>query len=432
MLRRVKIFLFIAAGFVMAFGVAGKLAFVHAQGNGQGQVANKSDQLISGYYDVVKGWPKPLSTWPGHTEEWTWGSTQGIFAQNPNRIIVLQRGELKALPPTAPFMATLFEDSQVIEVDGVKGKVRLSAPVKGQAKRNASVDPLGSPGEPDVPFKGIEGKDYRTENLVYILDRDGKLVESWTQWDKLFKRPHKVRISPYDPEKRIWIDDDGRDAIFILSNDGKKLLQTIGTPNERAQDEKHFGRQTDIAWLPDGTFFVSDGYTNTRVVKFDKNGKYLMAWGEKGNGVDEKRPNYFNTVHGIAVDNQRRVYVVDRANRRIQIFDENGKFLEQWYMGDINATYDIMITADQHLWMSDGHANYRIYKYDLTGRLLYYFGGWGLEPGQFWGVHQMSVDQEGNLYTAEVFAGRAQKFRPKKGANPEFLISQPLRVAWKD
>ena len=99
--------------------------------------------------------------------------------------------------------------------------------------------------------------------------------------------------------------------------------------------DKTFGRQTDIAWLPDGTFFVSDGYEETRVVKFDKNGKFLMAWGEMGdcNGK-EKRPGYFNTVHGIVIDNQRRIYVDDRANRRVQIFDENGKFLNQWYLGD--------------------------------------------------------------------------------------------------
>jgi len=82
-----------------------------------------------------------------------------------------------------------------------------------------------------------------------------------------------------------------------------------------------FGRETDIAWLPDGTFFVSDGYEETRVVKFDKNGKFLMAWGERARTARRCGQTTFNTVHGMAIDNQRRVYVNDRTNRRIQIFD---------------------------------------------------------------------------------------------------------------
>lgn len=383
---------------------------------------NDSDQQVTGPYDVVPNWPKPLSSWPGH-EGWTWGSTQGIFAENPNRIFIIQRGELRALKEQTP--------PTIIEVEGAQGPVRLSAPVRGVPARNASVDPMGSPGEPHVPFKGVEGKDYRWEHILYIVDGQGNLVEAWTQWDSLFKRAHKVRINPYDPEKRVWVIDDGRNAIFVFSNDGKKLLQTIGTPNESGNDDKHFFRQTDIAWLPDGTFFVSDGYENTRVVKFDKNGTFIKAWGEKGEAGKETRPNYFNTVHGMAVDNQRRVYVVDRANRRIQIFDENGNFLKLWDLGPISATYDILMTADQHLWMSDGHATWKILKYDLTGKMLYSWGTWGPLPGQLWGVHEMSVDQEGNLYVSEVFNGRAQKFRPKPGADPATLISQPVRAAWK-
>ena len=93
-----------------------------------------------------------------------------------------------------------------------------------------------------------------------------------------------------------------------------------------ASDDKHFYRPTFMAWQPDGSFYVADGYANTRVVKFDKDGKYLTAWGEKGEaGGKEMRPNYFNNVHGVAIDPQtREVYINDRGNHRIQIFDENG------------------------------------------------------------------------------------------------------------
>lgn len=104
---------------------------------------------------------------------------------------------------------------------------------------------------------------------------------------------------------------------------------------------------TDIAWLPDGTFFVSDGYGNSRVAKFDKNGKFLMTWREKG-----KRPGQFNLPHAIETDRNRRVYVADRSNERIQIFDENGKYLDEW--PNIRHANYIMITADQRLWVADG------------------------------------------------------------------------------
>ena len=108
-------------------------------------------------------------------------------------------------------------------------------------------------------------------------------------------------------------------------------MQTIGTPEQEGADATHFNRPTFIDWLPDGTFFVSDGYTGTRVAKFDKNGKFLMQWGIKGNPPNETRPGYMNNVHGVAVDPvSRRVFVNDRNNHRIQVFDENGKFLYDW------------------------------------------------------------------------------------------------------
>jgi hypothetical protein len=254
---------------------------------------------------------------------------------------------------------------------------------------------------------------------------------------------HKILISPYDPEKRVWVDDDGKCAIFIFSNDGKQLLQTIGEPGVCGDDDKHFNRQTDIAWLPDGTFFVSDGYENTRVVKFDKNGKYLTSWGKPSwdwktrklvPGLpDPPPPNYFYNVHGIQADAvSHRVFVSDRENHRIQIFDENGKFLDIWPLGDYASIYHLLLTEDRSLWMSDGHGTFKILKYDLDGNMLYSWGTFGPHPGEIWGVHEFSTDQLGNLYTAEVFNGRPQMFRPKPGADPTRLVGKQMRVAWKD
>ena len=168
----------------------------------------------------------------------------------------------------------------------------------------------------------------RWDHNLYVVDRNGKMVESWEQHNALFVRPHRVLINPYDPEKHVWLVDDGAQKVYKFTNDGKKLVTSWGEFKVAGNDSTHFGRPTDIAWLPDGSFFVSDGYTNTRVVKFDKDGKYVLAWGEKGTPPNEKRPGYFNTVHAIAIDKNRRVYVADRANSRIQIFDENGKLIE--------------------------------------------------------------------------------------------------------
>jgi DNA-binding beta-propeller fold protein YncE len=237
----------------------------------------------------------------------------------------------------------------------------------------------------------------------------------------------------------VWLVDDHQHAIFKFTNDGKKLLQTIGTPGVHGADATHFDRPTFIDWLPDGTFFVADGYNGTRVAKFDKTGKFLLDWGQKGVAVGngtappwDTRPGYFNNVHGIAVDpDTRRVFVNDRSNKRIQVFDENGKHLDEWSVGPEPAQiYTLYMGADHFLWGAD-YGTSKMVKWDEQGHLLYTWGTFGHYPGGMWGVHQISVDQEGNVYVAEVANGRAQKFRPKPGANPAFLIGKPVYSAWK-
>jgi NHL repeat len=338
-----------------------------------------------GPYELVENWPQnPCG------EGYQQGSVGGIFAESPDRVLIFQRGCLPVLE------RAITSQSLVPE-------------------RNASGYDLSQKDPQRHP---------RWDNVLYIVNRDGKKIDSWEQHNKLFVRPHKVLISPYDPEKHVWLVDDGAHAIYKFTNDGKKLVMQLGEVGVPGNDEKHFARPTDIAWLPDGTFFVSDGYTNTRVVKFDKNGKFLLTWGEKGTPPNETRPNYMNTVHSIAIDDQRRLYVADRANSRVQIFDENGKFLDLW--PKVRRPYYIFMSQDQHLWVADGITQ-KFTKFDLAGKLLYSWGTFGAFPGGFWGVHQFSVDQENNLYTADVHIGRAQKFRPKQGADPKTLVGRPVR-----
>ena len=244
--------------------------------------SEKGGQDVFGAYNVAQ-WPKPLTSITGH-ENWTWGAGQYVFAESPNRVFVLQRGELPVIK----------RPQQAIRLPQIGPSIEF--PMFRLPMRDATTaSPPGAlfakdgktPG--DDLDAGMPGVDYRWEHIVTVFDAQGNLIEDWTQWDKMFRRPHAVYISPYDPEKNVWIVDDYRHAIFKFSNDGKKLLQTIGEPNVPGTDEKHFYRPTFMAWLPDGTFFVADGYQNTRVVKFDKDGKYLMTWGQRGERTGQAR-----------------------------------------------------------------------------------------------------------------------------------------------
>jgi peptidylamidoglycolate lyase len=255
---------------------------------------------------------------------------------------------------------------------------------------------------------------------VMVLDRNGNVIEEWKQWDSLFKMPHAVRISPYDPEKSVWVIERENQQIFKFSHDGKKLLMTLGEKGVMGQDERHFGRPTDIAFAPDGSFYISDGYANTRILKFDRNGKFLFQWGSDGTG-----PGQFKVdVHDVAIDKQGKVYVADRGNNRIQVFDANGKYLDQW-PNVMNPSY-IYITKDGYVWVVSQRN--RIAKYTMNGKLLTVFGTYGTLPGDLDDPHDMSVDPEGNLYVALFSLQRSglEKFTPLAGADRSRLVTSGL------
>jgi len=328
----------------------------------------KGGEDETGPYEVVPNWPQPF-----HEEGWTWGSTAAVWAESPDRVFVFQRGEL----------------------DVLKEK----------------------PGGSGLPPRAATNGKPRWQNCLMVFDRNGKLIESWRQHDDKFVRPHRIVISPFDTERHVWLVDDGAHQVFKFTNDGKKLLMVIGEKGKPGNDEYHFNRPTDIAFLPTGDFYVSDGYVNTRVVKYSKHGKFLLQWGKPGKG-----PGEFNLVHGISIDvDRQRVYVSDRSNSRIQVFDLDGKYIEEW--NNIRSPYYLALTKDHELVVSDG-VTQKILKYDLNGKLLHGWGTFGAFPGGLWGVHQVNVDSEGNLYLAEVFNGRVQKLRPKAGADRTRLIAQ--------
>jgi DNA-binding beta-propeller fold protein YncE len=194
---------------------------------------------------------------------------------------------------------------------------------------------------------------------IVVFDNNGKYLRSWGK--DLFDNPHGIRI---DPEGNVWCVDNGAHLVRKFTRDGKLLL-TLGVRGERANDETHFGSPTDIAWdRKTLDFYVSDGYGNSRVMKFNKDGKFLLSWGKPGSA-----PGEFQTVHAVATDSQGRVYISDRSNERIQIFTPDGEFLKQWT--HLGATQGLDITAKDEVFVVTHRNKVENIVYDtLAGRIM--------------------------------------------------------------
>ena len=342
-------------------------------GAGFAAVPGKGGQDPFGPYEPVPDWPKDFSTVPGYGD-WTWGAGQGIFAESSDRIFIVQRGLLKKIErpenriivdqgtrlrfPAGHHYASRDADGTVPWRDATDASPGQNSPSGMQAWRDA----------------GYElGVDALWEHCIVIVDAEGNIVDTWEQWDSMLVRAHAVHINPYDPEKHVWIVDDRAHAIYKLTNDGQALVQTLGVPHESGTDERHFDVPTSMAFLPDA-MFVADGEGNSRVVKLDNDGNYLMEWGQEGTSPNDTRPGYFNILHGIDVDPKtRRVYVSDRQNHRMQVFDEDGKFLNQWRFGEPPSDIQHLIVADGAVWAADAGTT-KLLKYDLEGNFLYSWG----------------------------------------------------------
>ena len=239
----------------------------------------------------------------------------------------------------------------------------------------------------------------RGAHPVTEFDRDGKLLRSWGEG--AVKQAHGIRI---DPEGNVWGVDVAAHVVRKYTPDGK-LLMTVGQEGKPGDNESHdaFNRPTNVAFAPNGDFYVSDGYVNSRVVRFNKDGKYLGQWGRKGTGVGE-----FDLVHDIVLDKRNRLLVAERTNQRIQIFDLAGKPLGKWV--DIGAPWSITYVArEDAVYMADG-LNMRLVKLNMNGDVIGVLGGPGKAPGQFDQPHGVAVDSTGAIYVTEVANQRVQKF----------------------
>jgi DNA-binding beta-propeller fold protein YncE len=169
-----------------------------------------------------------------------------------------------------------------------------------------------------------------------------------------------------------------------------------------ARGKTSFYQETDIGWSKDGSIFVSDGYGNSRVAKFDKDGNFVKSWGERGG-----QPGDFNTPHSLVVDNNDVVYVADRGNSRIQAFDTDGKLKGVWPLP--TAPWSLCLTKGPNQVMFVGSVG-RVYKMDLTGKVLGAFGRPGKMPGTIDSIHALACPDENTVYLANLYASRLDKW----------------------
>jgi sugar lactone lactonase YvrE len=235
---------------------------------------------------------------------------------------------------------------------------------------------------------------------IVVFNSAGRYQRSWGKG--MFGNPHAIRV---DRDDNVWITDNGDHQVMKFNRTGELLLK-LGTKGVAGTDDKTFNKPTDIAWAPNGDFYVSDGYGNSRVVKFSKDGHYLTAWGTKGSA-----PGQFNLPHSVAVDSHGTVYVSDRENNRIQIFDANGKFLRQWT--HLGSAQNLFITPKDELWMITHRDAVEIRTYDcLAGRIMRV----DLPSGKIIGSmespgHWIDVARSGDIYIGSL-TGNVFKWTP--------------------
>jgi DNA-binding beta-propeller fold protein YncE len=263
----------------------------------------------------------------------------------------------------------------------------------------------------DVASVAVDSKDCiyvfnRGAHPMIVLDRAGNFVKSWGEG--LFHRAHGLHI---DADDNLYCTDDGDHTVRKCSHDGK-VLMTIGIPNKPTpfMSGEPFHRCTHTALSPQGDIYVSDGYGNSRVHKFSPNGRLLLSWGAPGTD-----PGEFNIAHNITCDADGWVYVADRENHRVQVFDGNGRYETQWnnlhrpcglfmppgkcpicYIGELGAVQPVSRNVP--------NLGPRVTIVDNTGKRIARLGGLGpgLGPTEFLAPHGLTVDSRGDLYVGEV------------------------------
>ena len=290
-----------------------------------------------------------------------------------------------------------------------------------------------------------------TASQILEFDPQGRYLREIGHNLYAWSYAHAIR---FDKDDNLWAIDKGSDMIVKFNPEGR-VVMVFGRKKEASDEagpwthvnpprppvDGQFRQPTDVTWDTNGNIFISDGYINSRVAKFDKNGRWVKSFGEPGSG-----PGQLNTPHSIAADAKGNIYVADRGNRRIQIFDPDGNLERQIqinapapadaipWMGPkptgpaangtmgAGAPWAICITppnasGQQYLFSADAFPG-RIYKLSLDGKLLGYLGGSGRQMKEFGWIHELACPSENEVYAAEILNWRVQKLtlHPDRGS----------------
>ncbi len=238
------------------------------------------------------------------------------------------------------------------------------------------------------------------------FDTGGKYLRSLGEG--IFKDPHGLRI---DADDNIWTTDLESHLVIKMSPKGRLLMVlgqngTSGTYDETRKMVLFF-KPADIAFGQNGDIYVADGYGNSRLVHLDKDGNLIKAWGEKGS-----EEGNFDNPHNVVIDKEGKLYVADRYNSRVQVFNAEGNFLQAWT--DVGIPWGLAITDDQHIYMTDGNTE-QIIKLDTQGNILAtYRAGGGTQSGELRAAHGIAVGKNGELYVTEVLNWRVQRLEKGK------------------
>jgi sugar lactone lactonase YvrE len=291
------------------------------------------------------------------------------------------------------------------------------------------VDPAWPKKPAHVEWGHVPGVAVDAQDNVWIFTRanppvqvykgsDGTMVRAWGE--KGIGKAHHLKI---DRDGNVWLADIGRHLVMQFTPGGQ-LLRRLGTPDEAGDDETHFNMPTDMVVTPTGDVFVSDGYGNNRVVHCDSSGKFVKAWGKLGT-----KPGDFSLPHAIEMDSKGRLYVADRNNVRVQVFDQSGKLLDVW--SNVITPWGFCKLANDDLWVCGSSPMIWVHnveeplgcppkdqlfaRFTPAGKLVQLWtvpkGDDGKErPGDLNWVHGMAVDSQGNIYAGDIIGQRVQKF----------------------
>lgn len=239
---------------------------------------------------------------------------------------------------------------------------------------------------------------------VFMVEpSDGRLLKAWGAG--AFIMPHGLSI---DADDNVWVTDVGLHQVMKFSHDGQLLL-TLGVPGVAGNDAAHFARPTDVAFIAGCCVLVSDGYINTRVVKFSESGQFLGQWGVPGAG-----PGEFDLPHGIAVDKLDRVLVADRTNARVQLFDREGRYLSEWKSAGLGRPYGLGASRAGEIFVADGgdqpdRARSRVVRVGPDGDVREEFSSIAGESSTML-AHDVAVGTDDSVYLADAWARRIFKF----------------------